>query len=305
MVRGPAALMYGGNAIGGVVNVIDNRIPKAPVEGVGGALDTNATAGGDRSAAPAPCSRPATAASPSTPMPLPARPATSAFPASRAAPRCVPASPSPKARARPTAACPIPAPSRTAARWAAPIRADGFVGANYSAYRNRIRYPAESDVRLKMKQDRFATAGEARELSGATGGWLEAVKASFSHTEYEHKEIEHGATGTIFRNRGWDARVEARHGNIGPLARRGRRPVRPDPLLGAGRGSLRAQYRHRQRGPVRVRGTALAAGGDLKLDRAAGSTTAASDPVPTATSASATPAAASTPPARRPACSTS
>lgn len=47
VVRGPAALMYGGNAIGGVVNVIDNRIPKEPIQGVGGAVDASATAGGD------------------------------------------------------------------------------------------------------------------------------------------------------------------------------------------------------------------------------------------------------------------
>ena len=36
VVRGPAALQYGGSAIGGAVNVIDNRIPKAPVKGVNG-----------------------------------------------------------------------------------------------------------------------------------------------------------------------------------------------------------------------------------------------------------------------------
>ncbi|MGT2430865.1 TonB-dependent receptor plug domain-containing protein [Cupriavidus basilensis] len=47
VVRGPAALMYGGNAIGGVVNVIDNRIPKEPIEGIGGAVEASATAGGD------------------------------------------------------------------------------------------------------------------------------------------------------------------------------------------------------------------------------------------------------------------
>ena len=28
VLRGPGALMYGGNAVGGVVNVIDNRIPR-------------------------------------------------------------------------------------------------------------------------------------------------------------------------------------------------------------------------------------------------------------------------------------
>ena len=32
IVRGPAALLYGGNAIGGVVNTFDNRIPDAPVQ---------------------------------------------------------------------------------------------------------------------------------------------------------------------------------------------------------------------------------------------------------------------------------
>lgn len=30
VVRGPAALLYGGNAIGGVVNSFDNRIPSEP-----------------------------------------------------------------------------------------------------------------------------------------------------------------------------------------------------------------------------------------------------------------------------------
>ena len=37
IVRGPAALLYGGNAIGGVVNTFDNRIPDAPVQGIHGA----------------------------------------------------------------------------------------------------------------------------------------------------------------------------------------------------------------------------------------------------------------------------
>ena len=37
IVRGPAALLYGGNAIGGVVNTFDNRIPDSPIEGIHGA----------------------------------------------------------------------------------------------------------------------------------------------------------------------------------------------------------------------------------------------------------------------------
>ncbi|KNH10125.1 Zinc-regulated outer membrane receptor [Candidatus Burkholderia brachyanthoides] len=41
IVRGPAALLYSGNAIGGVVNTIDNRIPREPVKGVDGAVDAS------------------------------------------------------------------------------------------------------------------------------------------------------------------------------------------------------------------------------------------------------------------------
>ena len=32
IVRGPAALLYGGNAVGGVVNTIDNRIPREAIQ---------------------------------------------------------------------------------------------------------------------------------------------------------------------------------------------------------------------------------------------------------------------------------
>lgn len=36
VLRGPASLLYGGNATGGVVNTVDNRIPKERLESVGG-----------------------------------------------------------------------------------------------------------------------------------------------------------------------------------------------------------------------------------------------------------------------------
>ena len=39
ILRGPSTLLYGGGAIGGVVNVIDNRIPRAPIDGVQGAVE--------------------------------------------------------------------------------------------------------------------------------------------------------------------------------------------------------------------------------------------------------------------------
>ncbi|MFT7176633.1 MAG: iron complex outermembrane receptor protein [Halioglobus sp.] len=39
VLRGPATLLYGGGAIGGVINVIDNRIPRASIEGVQGSVE--------------------------------------------------------------------------------------------------------------------------------------------------------------------------------------------------------------------------------------------------------------------------
>jgi iron complex outermembrane receptor protein len=39
VLRGPATLLYGGGAIGGVVNVVDDRIPRAPIEGLTGGIE--------------------------------------------------------------------------------------------------------------------------------------------------------------------------------------------------------------------------------------------------------------------------
>ena len=39
VLRGPGALLYGGNAVGGVVNAIDNRIPKSALRGASGAAE--------------------------------------------------------------------------------------------------------------------------------------------------------------------------------------------------------------------------------------------------------------------------
>src|SRR5690606_28350263 len=36
VVRGPAALLYGGSAVGGVVNAIDHRIPREALDGITG-----------------------------------------------------------------------------------------------------------------------------------------------------------------------------------------------------------------------------------------------------------------------------
>ncbi|RFC39424.1 MAG: TonB-dependent Receptor Plug Domain, partial [Candidatus Nitrotoga sp. CP45] len=39
VVRGPAALMYGGAAVGGIVNTLDNRIPQSSIKGITGRVE--------------------------------------------------------------------------------------------------------------------------------------------------------------------------------------------------------------------------------------------------------------------------
>ncbi|WER46175.1 TonB-dependent receptor [Cupriavidus sp. WKF15] len=219
VVRGPAALMYGGNAIGGVVNVIDNRIPKEPIEGIGGAVDASATAGGD-------VARNASAlveagngqfaihadafARKTSDLHIPGFARSDRLRASQ---------PLPEGETEASGRLPNTSAQQDGGSLGGSYTwADGFIGANYSAYRNEYGTPAEDDVRLKMRQDRFALEGEARNLQANTSGIVESVKGKFSYTDYEHKEIEDGQTGTIFKNQGWDARFEAKHGKIGRMS---------------------------------------------------------------------------------------
>jgi len=50
VVRGPAMLLHGSNAIGGLVNVISDSIPSAPVDGVRGSATTDVGSNGGRAA---------------------------------------------------------------------------------------------------------------------------------------------------------------------------------------------------------------------------------------------------------------
>ncbi len=219
VVRGPAALMYGGNAIGGVVNVIDNRIPKEPIEGIGGAVDASATAGGD-------VARNASAlveagngqfaihadafARKTSDLHIPGFARSDRLRASQ---------PLPEGETEASGRLPNTSAQQDGGSLGGSYTwADGFIGANYSAYRNEYGTPAEEDVRLKMRQDRFALEGESRNLQANTSGILESVKGKFSYTDYEHREIADGQTGTVFKNQGWDARFEAKHAKIGNMS---------------------------------------------------------------------------------------
>ena len=211
VVRGPAALLYGGSAIGGVVNVLTNRIPEKAVNGVQGAFDSRV--GGAESERGAGTmletgnGRFALHADgfwrQTSDLVIPGF-------ARSARQRALDAATvdQPFGRAPNT-------PSRTdggslggALTWD-----DGFAGLSYTNHSSNYGSPAERNVRIDLHSDRYDLAAEARNLTG----FITSVKFKGAYTDYVHREIDGGIVGTNFFNRGVETRLEATHAALGPL----------------------------------------------------------------------------------------
>lgn len=208
VVRGPAALLYGGNAIGGVVNSFDNRIPSEPVDGVHGrgelrygGADTTRSAAGALEAGDGNFALHLDAGSREfNDLRIPG------YAHSRAQ-RAIDGDDS-KHRVENSDGRQDSGAIGGSYHWD-----HGYAGLSYSGYDGNYGSPVEEDVRLKMQQDRYAFASEIRDLEGP----FSSVKLDAAYTEYQHKEIEDGETGTTFKNDGYEARIEARHKPLGPL----------------------------------------------------------------------------------------
>ncbi|MCL2831451.1 MAG: TonB-dependent receptor [Betaproteobacteria bacterium] len=217
VVRGPAALLYGGSATGGVINTVDGRIPREPLSGFGGEIDAGYASGSNERSGSAKIEL-GTAGTEEGQSGLAIH--ADVFSRSNGELRIPGYAWSAQKRAQggseSDAKYRLPNSDGRAdggALGASWVWKDGFAGLAYSNYDANYGSVAEAGVRLKMKQDRFAAAGEARNLSG----FFQALKFDFAYTDYEHREIENGEIGTIFRNRGYEARLEGRHARMGIL----------------------------------------------------------------------------------------
>ncbi|RON78796.1 MULTISPECIES: TonB-dependent receptor [Pseudomonas] len=209
IVRGPAALLYGGSAIGGVVNTFDNRIPTAAIEGIHGAgelryggADTTRSSAGKLEAGNGTFALHLDANSRQfNDLKIPG------YARSRHAPTSEDGA-GKKGRLGNSDGRQDGGAIGGSYTWD-----DGYAGLSYSNYDSNYGSPAEDDVRIRMKQDHYAFASELRNLDGP----FSSLKFDAGYTDYEHREIEGGETGTIFKNKGYEARVEARHQPLGPL----------------------------------------------------------------------------------------
>jgi iron complex outermembrane receptor protein len=205
VLRGPGALLYGGSAVGGVVNVIDNRIPREPMEGVTGKADLGLASGNRERAA--------------------------AFMLEGGNQRLglhadVFNRSTQDVRVPISLACTkegVTSFARRICNSASDVRGGavggslffdkGYLGASVSTYSNDYGTVAEDEVTIDMRSQRYAVEGELRDL----GGFVKSLKGQFSHTDYRHTEFDAGAPGTLFKNRGNDFRLEARHAPLGAL----------------------------------------------------------------------------------------
>ena len=205
VLRGPGALLYGGSAVGGVVNVIDSRIPTAPINGVTGRAELGAATGNrergggamveggdDRFALHADVFD-RTTGDVKVPASLGCENPSSLGFANRI--------------------CNSASHAKGGAVGGTAFFDHGYLGASVSTYRSNYGTVAEDEVTIDMRSNRYALEGQLRNL----GGPIASIKGQFSHSDYLHTEFDAGNPGTVFRNRSNDLRLEARQARLGNL----------------------------------------------------------------------------------------
>lgn len=206
VLRGPGALLYGGSAIGGVVNAIDNRIPDQRIQGAGGAMELR-LGGADHERGGAALVETGNGAYALH---------VDAFGRRTSDLRVPRFTPVEGGQALPEATRVRNSASRTSggAVGASVFFDGGHVGVSADTYGSRYGTPAEPDITLDMRRDHVGLAFEARD---AAGPWR-ALRANVNGTDYRHEEIEgDGSIGTVFKSRGHEARVEAEHAPLAGL----------------------------------------------------------------------------------------
>lgn len=207
VVRGPAALLYGGSAMGGVVNAIDHRIPKEKLEGITGRAEARfGGAESTRNGAAVVDVGNGTLAihgdvytRKTSDLDIPG------FAVSR---RKAEADGTP--RENRGKLINSAADADGGALGAALTFDNGYVGLSYARDDNFYGTVAEEEVRIDMKSDRWDFATEFTDLGTA----IHRVKFRMAHTDYEHKELEGAEVGTTFKNRGLEGSLEAGHSPI-------------------------------------------------------------------------------------------
>ena len=214
VVRGPAALLYGSKAVGGVVNLIDNRSPDEPIaEKITGQADARYnSANKERSGSllleggVGNYAWHANGFKRSTDdLRIPG------YARSKALREEQPLDPGegeakgklPNSQSR----------SEGGSVGVSKFFKKGYFGLALTNYNSNYGTVAEPDVTIEMKQKRLDLAGTYKEPLQ----YVKEVKYKLGLSDYKHTEFEGSEAGTVFKNRGYDSRVEIIHNKLGML----------------------------------------------------------------------------------------
>ncbi|MDB6120190.1 MAG: TonB-dependent receptor [Verrucomicrobiaceae bacterium] len=214
VVRGPATLLYGANAIGGVVNVTDNRIPDERID-----RPLRGSLGGRYSSVDSGLSRDIMLEGgvggfnyhleayrremEDTRIPGFARSA-----------RLRAISPlAPGEREERDVLLNSYSTTEGFSGGASYIFEGGYIGAAYSGFDADYGSAAEKNVHIEMQQRRWDIQGAL--FAPVTG--IKTIKYKFGLSDYTHTEFEGLALGTEFNNQGYDGRIEVAHEKAGPF----------------------------------------------------------------------------------------
>ncbi|MFT7721508.1 MAG: TonB-dependent receptor [Roseateles sp.] len=205
VLRGAAALLYGGNAVGGVVNTLDNRIPRTLIDGLSGAAELRlGGASRDKSGAVVLDGGSGHAgAGLGWHLDLAGRDA-----GDQRTPRFD--SPTDDGSESRTTVRNSAAKSHGGALGGSVFFQGGFAGVSVDDFHTDYGTTAEADVTIRMQRQRLATAGEWATADGP----VRRVAWQLSRNRYEHVEMEGDEVGTTFKSRGTDGRLELEHAPV-------------------------------------------------------------------------------------------
>ena len=201
IIRGPATLLYGGNAIGGIVNVLDDRIPTAPPgKTISGTVDLRGSSNAnERNGA----------------LSLDGGSGMFAWHGNYSK--------------RTTGDYDTPIgklfnsdiDAKNGALGASLVGKSGYLGASYSGYDTNYGVSdagpgnePDEVVRIDMRQRKLDVRSE---LDGGEG-FFSRYKFRFGHSNYEHSEIADGNTDITFFNRANEGRFEVQQRPRGALS---------------------------------------------------------------------------------------
>ena len=199
VLRGPSAIMYGGSAVGGVVNLIDNRIPTQPMEGLSGKADVGWSTVNKESRAAVMLE----SGNDRYGLHVDAFGRHSGDMGVPDTLACTKSGSSASAKA----ICNSANTSRGYALGGSVFWDKGYLGLSGTHYNSTYGTVAEDTVTIGMQSDRYALETEIRH---PLRGW-ENMRVQFSNTNYQHTEYESGAVGTVFSQDGQELRWSAKH----------------------------------------------------------------------------------------------